>query len=448
MTRRLVVAIVSMVIAAIALTAVGTFILSTAAARRDDERALRAASVEMSKAMADSELTVVQRALLNPNIREVLKLDGTSFLRVAPSGRLDGELPTGVAELDLAPVRVADDVTVSGRRGRLVWSATSVEGPRSQRFIAVVTRNSSSGFATALRWFVLSSVLVIAAGALVALSLGRRLTRPIREAEAAAHRIADGELSTRLADSGGSDEFADLARSVNTMAASLERSKAVEQQFLLSITHDLRTPLTSIRGYAEAITDGATADPKWAAGVITTEAGRLERLVGDLLDLAKLQSRSFALVPRRTDLTALAGDIASGLAADTPEVSVASVASTPVWADVDPDRLAQVVGNLVTNAKKFARTSITVGTASDQGHALLWVDDDGPGIPLAERAHVFERLYVTGQKPLRQENSSGLGLAIVSELVRAMGGTVRVEDSPAGGARFVIAVPEAAALGA
>jgi two-component system, OmpR family, sensor kinase len=443
MTRRLVLAIVSTVVAAIVLTGLGTFVLSASAARRADERALRAATADLANFTDDLDAAAIQRTVLNDNIRKILRVDGIAFVRVAANGRVDGELPTGITAKDIAAARADDGVTVSGRRANLVWAATSAKLGKGSRFIVIVTRRTSNGFASAFRWFVLSSVLVVGLGTLVALTLGRRLTKPIRDAEAAAHRIAAGELSTRLVDGGGNDELSDLARSVNSMASSLERSKSVEQQFLMSVSHDLRTPLTSIRGYAEAITDGAAPDPAWAAGVIIGEAKRLERLVGDLLDLAKLQARAFAMNPRRVDLTGLAAEVANGLAADTPDVVIAAPSSDPVMVHVDPDRMAQVIGNLITNAKKYARSAVTVGVATEGPSAVLWVDDDGPGIPLAERQHVFERLYVTSQQAARHESSSGLGLAIVHELVSAMGATVRVETAPTNGARFVVTVPVA-----
>jgi two-component system, OmpR family, sensor kinase len=439
MTRRLVLAIVSTVIAAIVLTGFGTFVLSSAATRRADERALRVASADLANSAVDLDPAVLRRAIVNVNLRRLF--DGTAFLRYDATGRVDGELPNGVTAKNIAPAAEADNVTVSGKRGQVVWAASSAKTGRTARVVAIVTRRTSSGFAQAFRWFLLSSLMVVGLGVIVATTLGRRLTKPIRDAEAAAHRLAAGELSTRLPDTGGTDELADLARSVNTMASSLERSKAVEQQFLMSVSHDLRTPLTSIRGYAEAITDGVAPDPARAAAVISNEAQRLERLVGDLLDLAKLQARSFSMVPRRVDLAGLVHEVATGLAADTPDVTITVEPSAPVMTVVDPDRMAQVIGNLITNAKKFARSTISIGVGFDRSSAVLWVDDDGPGIPLAERSHVFERLYVTSQPAVRQESSSGLGLAIVYELVGAMGGTVRVDTAPSGGARFVVAVP-------
>ena len=129
--------------------------------------------------------------------------------------------------------------------------------------------------------------MVLLVGALVALRLSRRLTQPLREATLATATIAHGDLSVRLPVGGDrpNDELDELALSINAMAAELQRSRDLEQQFLLSVSHDLRTPLTSIRGYAEAISDHTSADPAWAAGVIETEARRLDRLVQDLLDL-------------------------------------------------------------------------------------------------------------------------------------------------------------------
>jgi signal transduction histidine kinase len=224
------------------------------------------------------------------------------------------------------------------------------------------------------------------------------------------------------------------------MAASLERSKGLERQFLLSVSHDLRTPLTSIRGYAEALAEHK-AKPGQAAAVILSEARRLERLVGDLLELAKLDARRFSLDMRATDVCEVINDTAEGFrpAAETAGVRLAvdAPARAALVADADPDRLAQVVANLVENALDFATGRITVGTGRGQGIVELWVEDDGPGIAPDEIPHVFDRFYTASRTP-RRHVASGLGLAIVHELVDAMGGTVRAESSSDGGARVVV----------
>ena len=156
-----------------------------------------------------------------------------------------------------SPHVLAGGSTQSGRVRDLVWVADPVE-LRARTVVTVVTRRMGSGVAAAAGWFLLASVVTLLLGAIVAVIVGRRLGRPVRQADEAARRIAAGELSTRLTPPAGrpGDELVDLAGAINAMAESLERSKGLEQQFLLSVSHDLRTPLTAIRGYAEAITDG------------------------------------------------------------------------------------------------------------------------------------------------------------------------------------------------
>src|SRR5205823_14198502 len=153
----------------------------------------------------------------------------------------------------------------------------------------------------------------LAAAAVLGDQLGRRIARPLQEAEIATRRIAAGDLDASVPVQPGADEeLASLARSINTMATTLARSRGLERQFLLSVSHDLRTPLTSIRGFAEAIADGAAPDDRRAAEVIAAESRRLERLVGDLLDLAKLESRQFTFHSRPIDLNEVTADTAEG----------------------------------------------------------------------------------------------------------------------------------------
>jgi two-component system sensor histidine kinase BaeS len=236
--------------------------------------------------------------------------------------------------------------------------------------------------------------------------------------------------------------LAELQRSINHMADSLERGRVLEQQFLLSVSHDLRTPLTSIRGYADGIHDGHV-EPSRGAAVIRQEAQRLERLVSDLLLLARLQSRSFTLDMVDLDLTAAVHTAAEGAAGSTTDVVVHAITSGPVPVHADPDRLAQVLANLVENGTKYARANVFVSCRVEDGRAVCTVDDDGPGIGEADLPHVFERLYTARQRPDRTENPSGLGLAIVRELVTAMGGDVAAGAAPNGGARLSFWLPVA-----
>ncbi|HEX6596275.1 MAG TPA: HAMP domain-containing sensor histidine kinase, partial [Acidimicrobiales bacterium] len=221
-----------------------------------------------------------------------------------------------------------------------------------------------------------------------------------------------------------------LAESFNEVAVQLAKAREAEQAFLLSVSHELKTPLTAIRGYAEGLGEGALPADE-AAATIVSESRRLERLVQDLLELAKLDARRFSLDVRPTDVGEVVADTAEGFrpAAERAGLTLdVRVERGVPAASADPDRLAQVVSNLVENALKYAATSITVGAKAGE----LWVEDDGPGIGADDVAHVFEPFY-TSSRPAAREVGTGLGLAIVHELVEAMGGTVRAEAGAGGG---------------
>jgi two-component system sensor histidine kinase BaeS len=356
------------------------------------------------------------------------------------------------ADIDLARLRAGE--TLTGGGASLVFAAApaSVSVPRTQGgsepvlAVVVLTRKVDALLRPAVGWFLIAAVCTLAIGALVAWRFGRALTRPVRQAEEATRRISAGDLSARVPVSArdSKDELGSLIASINSMAGVLERSKGVERQFLLSVSHDLRTPLTSIRGYAEAIADGALPDPAEGGQIILSEARRLERLVGDLLDLAKLESRSFALTLGPVDLVDVAAGTVDGFRPETAEANVTMElvsGGEPTVVSGDADRLAQVAANLFQNALKFARSEIRVSVDSADGWARLAVTDDGPGIAPEDLPHVFERLYVSRHQPQRKEIGSGLGLAIVRELVTAMGGTVQASAAETGGACLSVLLP-------
>jgi two-component system sensor histidine kinase BaeS len=292
-------------------------------------------------------------------------------------------------------------------------------------------------------WFAIAAAATLAGALIVADRLGHRLARPLQQAETVTRRIAAGDLEARVPVPGGvGHEIVSLATSVNQMAASLARAQGTQRQFLMSVSHDLRTPLTSIRGFAEALYDGATTDVHYAAGVISSEAGRLERLVTDLLELAKLQAGTFSLHCLPLDLSEVVSDTAQAFAPAASALGLAvQIQTAPpddVRCDADPDRLGQVVANLVENALKYATSGVAVSTGLSDGRPWVAVEDDGPGIPEQDLPRVFERLYQSRSSEGRKLGS-GLGLAIVDELVVAMGGRVAVQSptGPRGGTRVV-----------
>jgi two-component system sensor histidine kinase BaeS len=443
MTRRLFLAILATTLAALILAGLGTLVLARARARSDTERDLRRQADELVGGVAQlADRPEGERPLVAVNAFErALRLDGVAAIVIGPAGTIAGTLPAGISEADIHVSDLQAGRIVSGHHGDLVYAAAPSATSRGT-IVVVASRRADAGLGPAGRWFVLAAAVSAAVAAVVAFTLGRRLARPVRQVDEAARAIAGGAFSTRLPEppSGAHDELAQLVRSINAMAAALERSQTLEQQFLLSVSHDLRTPLTSIRGYAEAIRDGATTDPHWASGVILAEARRLERLVRDLLDLARLRTRSFSLHSVPVDLAEVAGVVAEGFRPDTDAAGLALLVdrARPVVVSADADRVAQVVANLIENAVKYARTTVAVAVTTDAGYGVVTVDDDGPGIPPEDLPFVFERLYVAGHEPVRRESGSGLGLAIVRELLEAMGGRVEAQPRPSGGTRLVV----------
>ena len=449
MTRRLTLAIVGTVLATLVMAGAGTLVLARLGAREQTETDLREQAAEIAKEIKDANDQGTLRVLTN--LGRALNLEGVTVVRYGPGGRTVDDLPDGVEPGDLDLDALREGGTDSGNHGSLVYAATAApvtitrsSGATSNVLaVVVITREADPLLRPATRWFLLAALATLAIGALVAWRVGRRMTRPLRQVEEATRRIATGDLSTRLPapDKGTDDELASLMASINTMAEALERSRGVEQQFLLSVSHDLRTPLTSIRGYAEAITDGALTDPSAGAAVILSEARRLERLVRDLLDLSRLDARSFSLDAQTVDLVDVAAGTADGFLPEADEAGVTvnlEVPPNPVEVRGDADRLAQVGANLIENALKFARSTVTVRVSAESGWARLDVEDDGRGIAPEDLPHVFERLYVSRHQPERKEAGSGLGLAIVRELVTAQGGQVQATASDSGACLTVL----------
>jgi two-component system sensor histidine kinase BaeS len=350
--------------------------------------------------------------------------------------------------------------------GNLVYAVSPVELAPAERarlhlrlggtFAVLLTRDVGA-LGPSWGYFIVAGGAALLVAALVAWQMSRRMARPLVEAMEATGRIASGELSSRVpVRRGDYPEFASLAGSINGMAQSLGDGRARERQLLLAVSHDLRTPLTSIRGFAEAIHDGAIEDSAQAADVIIAESRRLERLVGDLLDLTKLEARQMSIALRPTDVAEVVATTAEGFRPAAAKSGLAMVLQVPgldgsgmaapapaAPVVADPDRLAQLLANLLENAITFARSTVTVGLIDDPtaGQRVITVEDDGPGIAPGDLQRVFERFYRADRGPNRQMGS-GLGLAIVAELAAAMGGTVRAE-SPVrgdGGSRFVVAL--------
>jgi two-component system sensor histidine kinase BaeS len=334
-----------------------------------------------------------------------------------------------------APGNAQGTITVAGRS--LLYVARTTAAGR-----IVLVRSARLAFAE-WRPFLVSLALAGLGGVLLAVLLSyllaRRLTRPIGELAAATQRVASGEPGVEVPVE-GEDELAGLGRAFNEMSGELFRARESQRGFLESVSHELKTPLTSIRGYAEALQEGAVP-PADGGRVIAAEAGRLERLVFDLLDLARVGRAGFAVQRERVDLGAVA---AASVRRHLPRarelgVSLTSSSANGAWGVGDEDRLLQVTSNLIENALRLTPAGGSITVAAGVGR--IAVRDTGPGLAAEDLPHAFERFYLYDRYRSERAVGSGLGLAIVKELTAAMGGGVEAASRPDGGAEFTLSVP-------
>jgi signal transduction histidine kinase len=282
----------------------------------------------------------------------------------------------------------------------------------------------------------LAAGIGVAFAAIASFLLARSIVRPLRRVAEATRSLAADERHEPLARE-GTTELAALADAFNQMAEQLAASRAAERDFLLSVSHELKTPLTAIRGYAEGLAEGAF-DPDDAARTILKEAHRLERLVRDILDLARMNRAEFSVRREAVDIAEVAREAVARHEASAREFDVDAVLEPgESWVDADPDRLLQVASNLIENALRETPPGGTVTVRTGDGR--LVVADTGPGIAPADLPRAFERFYLYDKASRDRPVGSGLGLAIVKQLTTAMGGEVRVESS-AGGTVFTVAL--------
>jgi signal transduction histidine kinase len=269
-----------------------------------------------------------------------------------------------------------------------------------------------------------------------------RALAPVERIRREVEQITSDRLDRRVPEPGSRDEIHRLALTMNQMLGRLEDSRDRQQQFVADASHELRSPLASIRQTAEVARAHPGALPEGElADAVLEESARMQRLVEQLLLLTRADEGAVLRTPHDVDLDDLALAEASrvrrnGLAVDTTAV-------TPGRVRGDTTSLAQVVRNLVDNAARHADAAIAVAVREAGGQVELSVDDDGPGIPDDQRDRVFERFVRLDEARVRDAGGSGLGLAIVKEIVTAHGGTVTVAAAAGlGGARFVVRLPE------
>ena len=284
--------------------------------------------------------------------------------------------------------------------------------------------------------------LSIAAGTFLAW----RATKPLRAVSDTARRILEtGDLAARVPGPDGRGELAELVRQLNTLLDKNAAHVRVLRETLDNLAHDLRTPLTRLRGTAELALQGAgdPAEAREALADCVDESDRLLHLLEALLDISAAEAGALKLNRDRLDLRSTlerAADLYREVAEDK-KIAIAIDAPEPVEASIDAIRLGQAVNNLVDNALKYTPDGgkVMLAAHNEPEAVVVTVTDNGPGIPVAERDAVFRRLYRGDAS--RSQRGLGLGLSMVKAIVEAHGGTVLIDDSPGGGARFTVRLP-------
>jgi two-component system OmpR family sensor kinase len=297
-------------------------------------------------------------------------------------------------------------------------------------------------------WFQLVELLFVALGiglivsGVLAWYLSRRIATPVLALSEAADRVAEGKYDIAVPQVPGSGEVSHLAERFRQMASRLSEAEEQERNFLMSVSHELRTPLTAIRGHVDALREGLIQDTETrdaSLDVIAAEADRLERLVGDVLDLAKLDAHRFTLLREEVDMGSLIEQVyaAFGEEAKRRGIDYRCQADTSPVIVTDGDRVFQIVSNLVSNAFRWTpdggRVSLALG--SSNGTVSVSVADTGPGIKQQEQERIFRPFWS------RDGAGTGLGLAIARELALALGGRIVLESEPGEGSRFDLVLP-------
>jgi len=299
------------------------------------------------------------------------------------------------------------------------------------------------------------SASIVALAALVSILFSRTITRPLAKLTSTAHVLASGDYSARVTTNSQS-ELGELAITFNEMATRLEtdvdelrKQEFWRRELIMNITHDLATPLTAIAGLGESLVDGVNQDREdfEATGrIIVRETLRLRRLVQDLHLMAKVEAGAMQPQPKVLRLAAVVDETLAVLATEFERANVEPLNNVafdlpPAWAD--PDMLMRVFSNLCDNALRHTPEGGTVVIeARQQGNLLeVAVTDSGRGIPPEALARLFDRFYRADSSRQVRTGGSGLGLTIVRAIVEAHGGTIRAENAPQGGARFIFSIP-------
>jgi two-component system sensor histidine kinase BaeS len=382
------------------------------------------------------------------NQLNALKIDFTFLTRTGATsgGPADGLATRALTEQERQAVVAGQPLSLTRD---VAGTRTLVEArPVSSGGIVLAQALSDASFARdAVQRIGIALLVGLAVAVLAGLLLARLLARPLRRAAQTAHLLAAGARDVRVPPEGPA-EVAEVADSLNALSAALATSEGRQREFLLSVSHELRTPLTAITGFAESLADGVTTGPdvQPVARTVLGEAHRLDRLVSDLLDLARLGAQDFRIDLRPVDLTALveaAGAVWRARCEGVGVVGLTDLPRHPVLCLTDPTRVRQIIDGLAENALRVtpAGRPVLLGLYETPGLAVLQVRDGGPGLSPDDLPVAFERSVLYERYRGVRQVGTGVGLALVHGLTTRLGGTADAGRAPEGGACFTVRLP-------
>jgi signal transduction histidine kinase len=322
-----------------------------------------------------------------------------------------------------------------------VVGVDTLSGPATV-FVAVSTEDLDDVVGSAMTAGGVGLVMmVVPVSLLLWLAVGRALAA-VEAIRGRAERITAARLSDRVPEPTRMDEIGRLARTINAMLARLDASASEQKRFLADAAHELRSPVTSLRAQLETMRGSTIPDTGQVADLLT-ETIRLQTLVDQLLLLARSDAGTVGRLSEPVDLDDVVSAVVTARRTELggTAVRVDTTRVQPVQVTGESGILEQVVRNLLDNALRYAHQAVHIGLTVSGANAVLTVDDDGPGIPPEARAEVFHRFTRLDTARDRDAGGVGLGLAIVKGIVTELGGSVRVTDSPYGGARFEVNLP-------
>ncbi len=470
MKKRLLYAFIGVTLFALVLSGFGGYLLSRRQASLTARRQATAAATSLIKqfdnratlfALNSCRRNTGSSACLNKlliRIKIFERADNADLVLFDPSGQIvKGTLPKNITYSMLQINELLAGKPQSGLIGNssafaaipLQKTNLSIRLFQNNTPVVILIRSIEPIFPNA-GYFLFAALVSLVIAGIIALYLSTRISKPLITVAKTTDDISKGDLSARVPiEPKDFDELKELSQAINQMASSLESSKQMEREFFLDISHDLNTPLTSILGYAEAIADDISDNVKNDAIIIKNQAIRLQRLVQDILNLAKLESAQFAVSLAPENVSVKLTEIVEGFKraksiSDRHLNIIADIGDFNVNAMLDTDRFKQIISNIVDNASKYADSTIEIKCMmSGPGNRVqIYITDDGPGIPASDISHIFNKYYRSKAQP-SNISGSGLGLTIAKELANKMNITLEASSlaSPNHGARFILEVP-------